>query len=150
MTLEDWANFSNYAIASATAVLALAWLASVAQWAFGSQAVRAERSLDALGEAEVFHSPGGRTHVVGEREERPVGGDLGGVDGPHHVRRRGDRPGQPHELPVAARAEPDAARRRREALMSVEVEYEGRRTFFARGFEGVKGRLFIDELAPAT
>ncbi|MGH1563763.1 c-type cytochrome biogenesis protein CcsB [Mumia sp. DW29H23] len=45
MTLEDWANFSNYAIASATAVLALAWLASVAQWAFGSRAVRAQRSV---------------------------------------------------------------------------------------------------------
>lgn len=44
MTLEDYANFSNYAIASATAVLALAWLASVAQWAFGSKAVRAEQS----------------------------------------------------------------------------------------------------------
>ncbi|MBW9209452.1 c-type cytochrome biogenesis protein CcsB [Mumia sp. zg.B21] len=47
MTLEDWANFSNAAIASATAVLALAWLASVAQWAFGSKAVRAERSARA-------------------------------------------------------------------------------------------------------
>ena len=45
MTLEDYANFSNYSIASATAVLALAWLASVAQWAFGSKAVRAKNTI---------------------------------------------------------------------------------------------------------
>ncbi|MFC6151226.1 c-type cytochrome biogenesis protein CcsB [Mumia xiangluensis] len=47
MTLEDWANFSNNAVAAATAVLALAWLASVAQWAFGSKAVRVERAVAA-------------------------------------------------------------------------------------------------------
>jgi len=35
MTLEGYANFSNYAVAAATVVLALAWLSYVAEWAFG-------------------------------------------------------------------------------------------------------------------
>lgn len=33
MTLERYASFSNYAVASATIVLALAWLAYLAEWA---------------------------------------------------------------------------------------------------------------------
>ena len=37
MTLADFANFSNYAVASATVVLALAWLAYLAEWGFGRQ-----------------------------------------------------------------------------------------------------------------
>ena len=37
MTLADYANFSNYAVASATVVLALAWLAYLAEWGFARQ-----------------------------------------------------------------------------------------------------------------
>ena len=34
MSLADYANFSNYAVASATVVLALSWLAYLAEWGF--------------------------------------------------------------------------------------------------------------------
>ena len=37
MTLAEFANFSNYAVASATIVLALAWLAYLAEWGFARQ-----------------------------------------------------------------------------------------------------------------
>lgn len=37
MSLEQYANFSNYAIASATVVLALAWLGYLLEWALGRQ-----------------------------------------------------------------------------------------------------------------
>lgn len=44
MTLEQYAQFSNYAIASATGVLALAFVAYVAQWGFARK-VAPEREL---------------------------------------------------------------------------------------------------------
>ncbi|MFY0409698.1 c-type cytochrome biogenesis protein CcsB, partial [Solicola sp. PLA-1-18] len=48
MTLAEYATFSNYAIAAATVVLSLAWLAHMAEWGFARQvaapAVR-ERAL---------------------------------------------------------------------------------------------------------
>ncbi|MDO9379302.1 MAG: c-type cytochrome biogenesis protein CcsB [Nocardioidaceae bacterium] len=37
MTLADYATFSNYAVASATVVIALAWLAYMAEWGFARQ-----------------------------------------------------------------------------------------------------------------
>ena len=37
MRLADYANFSNYAVASATVVLALSWLAYLAEWGFARQ-----------------------------------------------------------------------------------------------------------------
>jgi len=37
MTLAEFANFSNYAVASATIVLALAWVAYLAEWGFARQ-----------------------------------------------------------------------------------------------------------------
>ncbi|WP_332644326.1 c-type cytochrome biogenesis protein CcsB [Aeromicrobium sp.] len=48
MTLEQLAQFSNYAIASATGVLALAFVAYVAQWSFARN-VAPERELVAAG-----------------------------------------------------------------------------------------------------
>ncbi|WP_262850271.1 c-type cytochrome biogenesis protein CcsB [Mumia quercus] len=69
MTLEDYANFSNYAIASATAVLALAWLASVAQWAFGSKAVRAEQSASVAEPALVGAGVGGGAGASAEASD---------------------------------------------------------------------------------
>lgn len=39
MTLADWAQLSNYAIASATVIVALAFLAHLAEWAFASRSV---------------------------------------------------------------------------------------------------------------
>ncbi|KHL19251.1 cytochrome c-type biogenesis protein CcsB [Mumia flava] len=59
MTLTEYANFSNYAVASATVVLALAWLASVAQWAFGSVASRSGESVGAAERTPVMASSGG-------------------------------------------------------------------------------------------
>jgi cytochrome c-type biogenesis protein CcsB len=53
MTLEQYAQFSNYAIASATAVLALAFVAYVAQWGFARQvAPDRERELVTAGKAD--------------------------------------------------------------------------------------------------
>ena len=43
MSLEQYANFSNYAVASATIVLALACLAYLAEWAFTRQVSSARR-----------------------------------------------------------------------------------------------------------
>lgn len=37
MSLADYANFSNYAVASATVVLALSWLAYLAEWGFARE-----------------------------------------------------------------------------------------------------------------
>lgn len=37
MSLADYANFSNYAVASATVVLSLSWLAYLAEWGFARQ-----------------------------------------------------------------------------------------------------------------
>ncbi|MDN5852152.1 MAG: c-type cytochrome biogenesis protein CcsB, partial [Actinomycetia bacterium] len=43
MSLEQYANFSNYAVASATIVLALGCLAYIAEWAFTRQITSARR-----------------------------------------------------------------------------------------------------------
>ncbi len=48
MTLEQLAQFSNYAIASATGILALAFVAYVAQWSFARK-VAPDRELVTAG-----------------------------------------------------------------------------------------------------
>ncbi|HLR86011.1 MAG TPA: c-type cytochrome biogenesis protein CcsB [Nocardioidaceae bacterium] len=47
MSLEQYANFSNYAVASATIVLALGCLAYIAEWAFTRQVTSAKREARA-------------------------------------------------------------------------------------------------------
>lgn len=60
MTLAEYATFSNYAIAAATVVLALAWLAHMAEWGFARQvaapAVR-ERALVHAGGVDEAPTP---------------------------------------------------------------------------------------------
>ncbi len=43
MSLEQFASFSNYAVASATLVIALAWVAYLAQWALGRKFEASQR-----------------------------------------------------------------------------------------------------------
>lgn len=66
MSLADYANFSNYAVASATVVLALSWLAYLAEWGFARQVVPSKKLV------------GAGAPVQGELPERSqVAGSIG-------------------------------------------------------------------------
>ncbi|MFI5426768.1 c-type cytochrome biogenesis protein CcsB [Aeromicrobium sp. UC242_57] len=65
MTLENYAQISNYAVASATIVLALAFVAYVAQWGF-ARGVAPDRELVAAGGGEAPPSaPVERSNMAG-------------------------------------------------------------------------------------
>lgn len=67
MTLESYAQLSNYAVASATGILALAFVAYVAQWGFARN-VAPERELVAAGSVEApstGHDPVERSNMAG-------------------------------------------------------------------------------------
>ena len=68
MSLADYANFSNYAVASATVVLALSWLAYLAEWGLARQ-VAPTRELVAAG------APTAALEANDERSE--VAGGIG-------------------------------------------------------------------------
>ena len=53
MSLADYANFSNYAVASATVVLALSWLAYLAEWGFARQVTPSKQLVGAGGAVQV-------------------------------------------------------------------------------------------------
>lgn len=66
MSLADYANFSNYAVASATVVLALSWLAYLAEWGFARQVAPSKELV------------GAGAPVQGELPERSqVAGSIG-------------------------------------------------------------------------
>ncbi len=66
MTLEDYAQISNYAVASATAIVALAFVAYVAQWGFARN-LAPERELVNAGsvEAPSVSEPAERSNMAG-------------------------------------------------------------------------------------
>ncbi|CAN5372778.1 c-type cytochrome biogenesis protein CcsB [soil metagenome] len=70
MTLEQYASFSNSAVASATVVLALAWLAYLAEWAFG-------RQFHALSAIPVGSNAGHVTPDPPEASRSEVAGRIG-------------------------------------------------------------------------
>ena len=66
MSLADYANFSNYAVAAATVVLALSWLAYLAEWGFARQVAPSKELV------------GAGASVQGELPERSqVAGSIG-------------------------------------------------------------------------
>lgn len=66
MTLENYAQISNYAVASATLVLALAFVAYVAQWSFARK-LAPERELVSAGSVEDVETtaPAERSNMAG-------------------------------------------------------------------------------------
>lgn len=65
MSLADYANFSNYAVASATVVLALSWLAYLAEWGFARQVVPSKELVGAGAAAPVQGELPERSQVAG-------------------------------------------------------------------------------------
>lgn len=63
MSLADYANFSNYAVAAATVVLALSWLAYLAEWGFARQ-VTPSKQLVGSGTAVAEEAPE-RSQIAG-------------------------------------------------------------------------------------
>ncbi len=74
MSLADYANFSNYAVASATVVLGLSWLAYLAEWGFARKvAVRADLlTVGAAGSAGMPATP-----ATPAAERSAVAGGIG-------------------------------------------------------------------------
>ena len=68
MTLAEYANFSNYAVASATVVLAFAFLAHLAEWAFGRRQFGVLRGRSATGQVVRTASAGGASGEAGSGE----------------------------------------------------------------------------------
>lgn len=66
MTLENYAEISNYAVASATGILALAFVAYVAQWSFARN-LAVERELVSAGadDAPIASAPAERSNMAG-------------------------------------------------------------------------------------
>ncbi|MDQ3156048.1 MAG: c-type cytochrome biogenesis protein CcsB [Actinomycetota bacterium] len=68
MSLADYANFSNYAVAAATIVLALSWLAYLAEWGFAREVAPRKELV----------GPGASAAPVEGNEERSeVAGSIG-------------------------------------------------------------------------
>lgn len=85
MSLEQYATFSNYAVASATVVFGLAWLAYLVEWALGRQAEGVRRDRVKAGEHVLVGS--------GPDAVDPPGGATadGAVDAPGDVSAGGPR-----------------------------------------------------------
>ncbi len=70
MSTQDWATLSNQAVATATVIFALAWLAHLAEWAFGRQPARIPQPAlvgadGAAGRPDATPSPPDRSAVSG-------------------------------------------------------------------------------------
>ena len=65
MSLADYANFSNYAVASATVVLALSWLAYLAEWGFARQVAPTRELVPAGAPTAALEANDERSEVAG-------------------------------------------------------------------------------------
>ena len=65
MSLADYANFSNYAVASSTVILALSWLAYLAEWGFARQVAPTKQLVSAGGAEAVEDINEDRSQVAG-------------------------------------------------------------------------------------
>ena len=76
MTLEQFASFSNYAVASATVVLALSWVAYLAEWALGRQFDATQR-IEAAQRVRVGSTGGQTIDEVAEVSRSELAGRIG-------------------------------------------------------------------------